>query len=69
MGKLVHITIALIMVAALAACANSEDKWSKDDSMDNSSKMTSENNWKKDGESTDASKKSTSSYWKDSSNY
>jgi len=69
MGKLNHIAVALVMVAMVTACANSEKKWSDQGAKTSESSMASENTWKKDGGSTDSARKETSSYWKDSSNY
>ena len=68
MGRALHIAVALIMVAMVTACANSGDKWSKEESQAKETSMNSDANWQKD-ESSDTTKKASSSYWKEESRY
>ncbi|WP_455375373.1 hypothetical protein [Kaarinaea lacus] len=69
MGKKIQITVLAMVVVIVTACANSDDKWSKDKSDKAADNSTS---WQKDNSATDVDatkKSSSSSYWSEKSGY
>jgi len=70
MGKTLHIAVSIILIALLSACANSEEKWSKNTSATvNDASMDNNSSWQKEQKSEDSPQKATSSSWKDEYRY
>ena len=65
MAKFLIIAVSL-SVLGLSACANSENKWSREESTSNGA---AQSNWQQNDKVDDSQKKSTSTYWNDGNRY
>jgi len=65
MGKYLIVAVTLFALG-LTACANSENKWAKEESTASSN---TQSKWQQDEKADDAQKKSASTYWNDGNRY